>query len=191
MEAATPCFRLSSATRRWPVLAVGRHSNASRVTPIRGLLASAQLATAGPPARLAVCLRVESYSSSGRTAPRVRLQVRRVRCWLLWRIGTMPRMRRQIARAISCLRRPNPYDPGAVVLPLLEWYIRSAETSATSVLGRMGHGDTVMRVSCSFVGLSIACHGAVSRHGELRATRMLRDSGLYVAARCPSCRVLV
>jgi len=135
------------------------------------------------------CLPAEKYSS-GRTAPRVRLQVWRVRCWLLWRVGTMPRMRTQIARALSCLCRPNPYDPTADVLPLLEWYIRSAETSATSVLGRMGHGDTVMRVSCSFVKLSIACHGAVSRHGELRATRMLRDSGLYVAARCPSGRVL-
>jgi hypothetical protein len=62
----------------------------------------------------------ENYSSR-RTAPRVRLQVWRVRCWLLWRIGTMPRMRTQIARALSCLCRPICYDPGADVLPLLEW----------------------------------------------------------------------
>jgi hypothetical protein len=60
-------------------------------------------------------------TTSGRTAPRVRLQVWRVRCWLLWRFGTMPRMRTQIARALSCLCRPISYHLGADVLPLLEW----------------------------------------------------------------------
>jgi hypothetical protein len=39
-------------------------------------------------------------------------------------------------------------------------------------------GAMAMRVCCSFVGKSAACHGAVSRHGELRVTAGLREQAL-------------
>ncbi len=67
-------------------------------------------------------------------AARLRLQVRHVRCRLLWHRRTMLRLRRRFACVLSFPRCPSSWNHRDHSLFLLGWYIRFAEVHRCPVL---------------------------------------------------------